>query len=46
MATPIEDTPILYGQDATDFLNSLAKPLTEKQKEITERRKNHNIVYW
>lgn len=46
MATPIEDTPILYGEDATDFLNSLVKPLTKRQKEIIERRKNHKIVYW
>ena len=34
MATPIGDTPILEGKDATNFLNSLGKPLTKKEKEL------------
>ena len=46
MATPISDTPILYGKEAEDFLNNLDKPLTKRQKEIIKRRKNHKIVLW
>ena len=46
MATPIGDTPILYGKDATDFLNNLGKPLTDNEKEIQKRRKNQRIAYW
>ena len=34
MATPIGDTPILYGKEVEDFLNSLDKPLTEKEKQL------------
>ncbi len=44
MATPIGDTPILYGEDAEDFLNSLDKPLTEKELELKKRRKKQRFV--
>lgn len=40
MATPIGDTPILYGKEAEDFLNSLNRPLTKKDKEFKKRLEN------
>ncbi len=46
MATPIGDTPILYGDDAVDFLNSIGKPLTKRKKEIIKRMKNQRVAYW
>lgn len=46
MATPIGDTPILYGGDAVDFLNSIGKPLTKRKKEIIKRMKNQRVAYW
>ena len=44
MATPIGDTPILYGEDATNFLNGLCKPLTEKEKKILKEMKEQRFV--
>ena len=40
MAKPIGDTPVLSGKEAEDFLNSLNKPLTEKDKEFKKRLEN------
>ena len=34
MAKSLEKTPTLYGKEAIDFLNSLDKPLTQKEKNI------------
>ena len=44
MATPIGDTPILYGKEAEDFLNSLDKPLTKKEKELKKKRREQRFV--
>lgn len=44
MATPIGDTPVLYGKYATDFLNSLNKPLTKKEKELQKKRRKQRFV--
>lgn len=44
MATPIGDTPILYGEDAEDFLNSLDKPLTDKEKKLIKEIKSQRFV--
>ena len=37
MAKPIGETPTLYGKNATEFLNSLNKPFTKKDKEFKKR---------
>ena len=37
MAKPIGDTPTLYGKDASDFLNKMVEPVTEKDKELKKR---------
>ena len=37
MAKPIGDTPTLYGKEASDFLNKMVEPLTEKDKEFKKR---------
>lgn len=37
MAKPIGDTPTLYGKEASDFLNRMVEPLTEKDKEFKKR---------
>ena len=44
MAKPIGDTPILEGKDAEDFLNSLNKPVTKKDKELIEKIKSQRHV--
>lgn len=44
MAKPIGETPILYGEDATNFLNSLDRPLTKKEKELQKRRREQRFV--
>lgn len=44
MAKPIGDTPILEGEMATNFLNSLDKPLTKKEKELQKRRREQRFV--
>ena len=31
------DTPTLYGEEATEFLNKMAAPLTKKEKEFKKR---------
>lgn len=43
MATPIGDTPILYGEDATNFLNSLCTPLSENEKKNVKRNEGTKI---
>ena len=40
MATPIGETPVLEGKVAEDFLNSLNRPLTKKDKEFKKRLEN------
>ena len=40
MAKPIGDTPELVGKEAEDFLNSLNRPLTKKDKEFKKRLEN------
>ena len=37
MAKPIGDTPTLYGKEASDFLNKMVEPLTEKDKEFKKK---------
>ena len=37
MAKPIGDTPTLCGKEASDFLNRMVEPLTEKDKEFKKR---------
>lgn len=44
MADSIGDTPILYGKEAEDFLNSLDKPLTKRQKELQKKRREQRFV--
>ncbi|MBQ9161454.1 MAG: hypothetical protein IJ672_04620 [Methanobrevibacter sp.] len=44
MATPIGDTPILYGKEAEDFLNSLEKPLSKRKKQIFKEMKEQRHV--
>ena len=34
MTTPMEDSLILYGKEAEDFLNGLDRPLSKKRKKI------------
>ena len=41
MAKPICDTPTLYGKEASNFLNRMVKPLTEKDKEF---KKNYDAA--
>ena len=40
MAKPIAPTPVLEGEDLVEFINERKKPITEKEKEISERIKN------
>lgn len=44
MAKPIGDTSILYGKEAEDFLNSLDRPLTKKEKELQKRMREQRFV--
>ena len=37
MAKPIGDTPTLHGKEASDFLNKMVEPLTEKDKKKLEK---------
>lgn len=46
MARPIGDTPVLYGDEATEFLNHLLDPPSEIQKEVSRRMKSQRIVYF
>lgn len=46
MAKPIGDTPVLYGDEATEFLNHMLDPPTEKQKELARKMKEQRIVYF
>ena len=41
----IRDTPELVGKQAEDFLNSLNKPLTEKEKKLFEEINSQRRVY-
>ena len=31
------DTPTLYGEETTEFLNKMVSPLTKKEKEFKKR---------
>lgn len=44
MAKPIADTPILEGDEATDFLNHLDRLLSKKEKELQKRRREQRFV--
>ena len=46
MAKPIGDTPELYGDEATEFLNHMLDSPTEKQKELAKKMKEQRIVYF
>lgn len=39
MAKPIASTPVLEGEDLKEFLKEREIPITEKEKEISERIK-------
>lgn len=38
MARPIRNTPILFGEDATEFLRKINTPIPEEER-IAERKK-------
>ncbi len=40
MAKPIASTPVLEGKDVEDLIRYMKRPLTKKEKEISERIKN------
>ena len=44
MATPIGDTPVLYGDDATEFLNKIGRPLSDKEKKLQKERREQRFV--
>lgn len=44
MATPIGDTPVLYGKVASDFLNRMLDPPTEKEKELSKKIEEQRFV--
>lgn len=46
MARPIGNTPVLEGKEAEDFLNSLDKPLTKKEKELIKSINSQRRVYF
>ena len=44
MASPIGNTPVLYGDEAAEFLNHMFDPPTEKQKEFSRKVKEQRFV--
>ena len=47
MADSIDDTLILEGEVAENFLNNLDKPLTERKKQIfKEMRSQRRVPLW
>lgn len=44
MAKPIGNTPVLYGDDATDFLNHMLDSPTEKHKELRKEMEEQRFV--
>ena len=46
MATPIGETPILYGKAATDFLNHMLDPPSKKQKELSKKWKSKDLFHF
>lgn len=44
MAKPIGDTPVLEGDEATEFLNHMLDPPTKKQKELSKKMKEQRFV--
>ena len=44
MAKPIGDTPVLEGDEATEFLNRMLNPPTKKQKELSKKMKEQRFV--
>lgn len=45
MARPIGDTPVLEGDEATEFLNHMLDLPTEKQKRLKKEMNSQRIVY-
>ena len=45
MATPMEDSLILYGKEAEDFLNGLDRPLSKKEKRLFNEINSQRRVY-
>ena len=43
MAKPIGDTPVLEGDEATEFLNRMLNPPTKKQKELNKKNERTKI---
>ncbi|MBQ6100122.1 MAG: hypothetical protein IJL02_09740 [Methanobrevibacter sp.] len=46
MAQPIGDTPVLEGDEATEFLNHMLDPPTEKQEKLKKEMNSQRIVYF
>ena len=44
MAKPIGDTPVLEGDEATEFLNRMLNPHNKKQKELSKKMKEQRFV--
>lgn len=44
MAKPIGETPTLYGREASEFINKMNEPLSEKDKEFKKRFDNTRKV--
>ena len=45
MTTPMEDSLILYGKEAEDFLNGLDRPLSKKEKRLFNEINSQRRVY-
>ena len=37
MAKPIGDTPVLYGKEAAEFINTMFEPPTKEEKEFKKK---------
>ncbi len=44
MVKPIGDTPLLYGKEASDFLNKMNEEPTKEQKELSKKIKSQRIA--
>ena len=44
MAKPIAPTPVFEGEALNELIKYMKRPLTKKEKEINERKKNHRDV--
>ena len=45
MTTPMEDSLILYGKEAEDFLYGLDRPLSKKEKRLFKEINSQRRVY-